>query len=237
MAITSNSGTTFIAAGGAVGVQINTNTNWRFYLTGSTGVPDWVHIHGNVSEITGSESQSVIVEADANSSSMPRSASGICESINEPNLTGWTGFWQLTGSTGGSGVKITYDLRLKAVSTDRVLTKITVEIPNVLSFLWQNNASTIAVNTGVITRIIVELKDGYSTSTIQDQGNNTYVVNLIGGSYSTVSPGTYRCNIGVGFSGGYYDATGRDNRVISDQGGGSYTLVSTDITGGDSWTV
>lgn len=103
MAITSNSGTTFIGAGGAVGVQINTNTNWRFYLTGSTGAPDWLRIHGNVSEITGSQSQTIMCEADANTTSAARSASGICISTSEPNLTGWTGFWQLTGDTGGGG--------------------------------------------------------------------------------------------------------------------------------------
>ena len=92
--LTSNSGTTFLPDGGSVGVEILTNTNWRFYLTDNNGTPEWLRFNGNVSEIFGSETQIVNVEATKNRTPAERCASGICESINEPSLTAWTGFYQ-----------------------------------------------------------------------------------------------------------------------------------------------
>lgn len=115
--ITSNSGTTFTCSGGTVGVQINTNTNWKFYLRERSSqnmlvTPSWLHINGNASDIVGSESQFITCEAEVNTSTSDRYASGICESLNESALTAWTGFLQYGGPSGGtqSGVYYGYSI-------------------------------------------------------------------------------------------------------------------------------
>lgn len=233
--LTSNSGTTFIGAGGTVGVQVNTNTNWRFYLTGNTGIPDWLHFNGNVSEITGSESQMVTVEATKNTQSGIRSASGICESINESGLTAWTGFWQQEGSGSDEGVRLTLALKLIATGNVKYLNLININIPDSTQiFNWHSN-SVIPISTGSVTTIMIEMKRNYIASYMQPLESYNYVINLTGGNHITYEPGSYRCGIGIGFNNGSYQATG-GNITIVDQGEGSFTLDTSVITGGP-WQV
>ena len=247
----SNSGTTFIAAGGTVGVQVSTNTNWRFYLTGRTGVPDWLHFNGNVSEITGSESKMVTVEATKNTQTTTRSASGICQSISEPTLTAWTGFWQ--GAGGGEedeGVKITLVLHLRASGSNKMLQGLTVEIPQNNSIVgdwgyygtWPCDWWNIPLYTNTTTTVYVELKKNTTQTYTEKMAEDTYRIHSIGGDDSRIMPGTYSCSLGVrtniGGSGSKHQtATGTNRLAITDQGGGNFTLVSTTITGGQYWAI
>ena len=236
--LTANSGTTFISDGGSVGVQINTNTNWRFYLVDDYGEPEWLRINGNTNEIVGSESQTVIVEAIKNSAPASRCASGICESISEPGLTAWTGFYQGEGYSSDDGLRLTYKLKMKSASSRTVhIRKLVVQMPTGASiFEWNlapTSSSIISVYPNQITTLTLEMKMGYSTSYIQMLDANDYVINIVGGNHCTIEPGTYNCSIGFGYDEVPYDATSVNGVHVVDQGNGSFIFCPSDVWGDD----
>lgn len=232
--LTSNSGTTFLPDGGNVGVEIQTNTNWKFYLRDDSGEPDWLHFNGNVSEITGTENKIVNVEAAKNKTSSERYASGICESINETNLIAWTGFYQGGGgSDSEDGLKLTYVLNCRGYGSTVHINRLVVRIPDsttVLDWKATNNNNLLEIPTSPTTQIFVEMKANYVSSFVEsyvDYGKR-YIINIVGGNHTTVEPGTYPlCMIGFGTEEKGYSETPVRNVVVSDEGSGSFTFIPT----------
>lgn len=235
--LTSNSGTTFLPDGGNVGVEIQTNTNWKFYLRDNSGEPDWLHFNGNVSEITGTENKIVNVEAAKNKTSSERYASGICESINETNLIAWTGFYQGGGSDSEDGLRLTYVLNCRAISISVNINRLVVEIPEgrrVLDWSAPSNTGLITVHPNQTTKIVVEMKSNYSSSFVEVINATHYIINIVGGNHTKVEPGTYaRCIVGFGYEEKSYNTTEVNNVQVTDEGNGSFTFIPNTYIGGD----